>query len=279
MKHIKQIFIVLLCMIIVSGCQTSKQKATNTDNEENVITLDKDTINCKTDGVVITGTTATITKAGNYTITGTLDNGQVIVDTTDDAKVTLILVNANIHSETSSAIYIKNAETTTITLKENSENHLSDASTYSSLDESGEPDATLFAKDDLVINGTGLLSIQANYKDGIVGKDDVIIEDATIKIQANDDGIQGKDSLGLKNANLAIEAVNDAIKSTNDTDAKKGTIEIHGGSYQLQTSGNDESSHKAIKAYTSLTISEGTFTIDATDDALHAQNVTIDGGQ
>ncbi|TDW26439.1 uncharacterized protein DUF4353 [Breznakia blatticola] len=279
MKYIKHILPILLVLVLVSACQTNtNEEESDTSTSGSTITLKNDSITSDDTSVQISETTATITKAGTYTISGTLDDGQILVDANDTAKVTIILDNVDIHCETSSAIYIKNADETTITLKENTENTLSDGSTYTVLDESEEPDATLFSKDDLVIDGNGSLTIQANYKDGIGGKDDVNIKDATISIQATDDGIRGKDSLIIENATLTITAVNDALKATNDTEADKGILEIHDGSYTLTTTGTDATSHKAIKAYTSITISDGTFDIDATDDAVHSQNVTIDGG-
>ena len=49
-------------------------------------------------------------------ITGTLKDGQIIVDSEDDENVRLVLNNADITSKDSSPILVKNAKNTIISL-------------------------------------------------------------------------------------------------------------------------------------------------------------------
>ena len=59
----------------------------------------------------------TITSEGTYVVSGTLDNGQIIVNAGDDDKVYLILNGADITCHTSAPVYVQNADKTTITLE------------------------------------------------------------------------------------------------------------------------------------------------------------------
>ncbi|WP_226528098.1 carbohydrate-binding domain-containing protein [Metabacillus niabensis] len=198
----------------------------------------------------------TIKTGGTYVLSGQLDNGQIVVDAEDKNTVKLILNGVNIQSSTSSAIYVKNAEKTTISLVEGTENTVSDAEKYVYEDSSeDEPNAAIFSKDDLTINGTGSLIVHGNYNNGIASKDKLKITGGTIDIHAVDDGIMGRDLVAVKEGTIQIEAGGDGIKSTNDEDASKGTIALEGGAFDI-TSGND-----AIQSIASLWITDGTYTI------------------
>lgn len=71
------------------------------------------------------------------------------------------------------AIFVKNAKRTIISLPEGTDNYVSDGKKYNVSDD--EPNSAIFSKDDLTINGTGKLSVQGNYNNGITSKDNLII--------------------------------------------------------------------------------------------------------
>ena len=209
-------------------------------------------------GVVIDKSIVTITTSGVYEIQGKLDDGQLIVDTEDDGIVRLVLNGAEIHSSSTSAIYVKQAEKTIVSLEEGTENVLSDGAKYVyENSEEDEPNAALFSKDDLTINGSGKLIVQGNYNDGITSKDELKITGGTIQINSADDGLKGKDLLAVKDGNIRIEASGDGMKSTNDTDASKGIIAIEGGSFDIKAADD------GIQAETSLLIADGEFNISS----------------
>ena len=259
------------------------------------ITLNGDSISAG-EGVTVNGSIATITAAGTYEIRGTLNDGQLVVETEDEENVTLLLAGANIHNASGSSIYVANAEKVIITLVESTENNLSDGANYTNLDESGEPNAAIFSHDDLTINGTGILSVTASYNNGIASKDDLKITGGTITVNAVNDGIKGKDSVSIKDGVITINAGADGIQSTNEDEVEKGFIAIEGGilnitsvldgiqaATSLSISGGDltieTSSGKGINAGINLNITDGTFNIASVDDALHANgNLTIDDG-
>jgi hypothetical protein len=55
------------------------------------------------EGVSVDGSTATITAGGAYTLRGVLADGQIIVDTQDEAAVTLTLDGVELHSSSQRA--------------------------------------------------------------------------------------------------------------------------------------------------------------------------------
>ena len=265
--------------------------------------IDLNSLTSSGSGASISGTTITITSAGTFYFSGTATEANIVVNAGDSDKVNLVFENANITSSKTAVINGINAKKITINLVEGSTNTFTDGSTYTVFTEDDEPNGTVFSKTDLDINGTGTLVVNSNYEDGIVSKDDLVIENATIKVTAKDDGIRGKDSVTINNANITIVSTGDSIKATNDTDSSKGYISINGGSinitsesdgiqaetvlkilagnFTIKTTGvttNDESS-KALKAGTLIEISGGTFDINSTDDGIHSNgNLSITGG-
>ncbi len=198
----------------------------------------------------------TIKTGGTYVLSGRLNNGQVIVESEDKNTVRLILNGVDIQSSTSSAINVVNAEKTTISLVEGTDNNISDGEQYVYEDPSeDEPNAAIFSKDDLTINGTGALIVKGNYNNGIASKDKLKITGGNIEVHAVDDGIMGRDLVAVKEGTIQIDAGGDGIKSTNDEDASKGTIALEGGTFDI-TSGND-----GIQSIASLWITDGIYKI------------------
>ncbi len=207
-------------------------------------------------GAEIDGGKITITTAGIYAISGSLENGQIIVDVEDKGIVRLVLNEVEISCLDSAAIYVKNAGKTIISLQDGTQNIINDGEEYTLEDtETDEPNAAIFSKDDLTINGTGTLTVNANYNNAITSKDDLRITGGNINIDSVDDGIIGRDMLAISDGNFNIVAGGDGIKSTNDSDSSKGFVAIENGNLDIK-SGAD-----AIQAVTSVMIIDGEFTI------------------
>jgi hypothetical protein len=220
------------------------------------ITLGGNSITSEGTGAMVDGTTVIITSAGTYTITGTLNDGQIRVDTQDEETVKLVLNGATIACSTSAPIYVVNAEKTVITLAEGTKNSVTDGTTYVFEDAaSDEPDAAIFSNDDLTINGDGSLTVTGRYNHGIASKDDLKMNGGQITVTAVNDGIRGRDSVTVKDGTIIVKAGGDGIQSNNDEDTEKGYISIEGGSITI-TSGED-----GIQAETTLSVSDGTLTI------------------
>jgi len=261
------------------------------------ITLKGSSISFKGTGASVDGNIITITKAGTYVISGTLSDGMIIVDCDDEDKVSLVLNNADITSSEGSPILVKNAKDTTLSLPSGTENTLTDGTKHS-YDE--DASGVLFSADDLLINGSGSLSIESNYKDGISGNDDIQITEAMVNITSADDGIVANDSISVNGANITIDAACDGLKTTTPKDIEKGFIAVNNSNIKVK-SGTDgfqaktllaindskttikttssEKSAKALKADSGIVILNGSFVIDSNDDALHSNGIIrIEGG-
>lgn len=184
-------------------------------------------------GALSEASVVTITQEGVYRITGKTMNGQIVVNA-PQAKVQLVLDNADIANEKSSAVCIQDADKTFITLAPDSENFLSDGENYSYPDDTvTEPDAAVFSEDSLTINGTGSLTVNGNYNDGIRCKDDIVITGGNLNVTAVSDGIKGKDYVAAAGGIVTVNSGQDGVKSTNKTDTSKGFIYICGGTFNI----------------------------------------------
>ncbi len=217
------------------------------------ITLNGDSIQCDSGAVTISGSTATITRDGTYLLSGSLNDGMILVDG-DGIKVQLVLDNVSIHSETSAAIYVRDADKVFITTAADSQNQLSNGGSYESIDEN-KIDAVIFSKDDLTLNGLGTLTIQAAAGHGVVSKDDLVIASGTYQITAEKKGLSGQDSVRIADGSITITSGTDGIQAENEEDAEAGFLYIAGGSFALTTEGD------GISASGTLQIEDGSFQI------------------
>ena len=194
------------------------------------ITLSENTVSAGS-GVSVSGSTAIITQEGSYLISGTLNDGAVIVDTDTNSKVQLILDGVNIHSQTSAPIYIRQADKVFITLADKSENVLSNGGSFVSIDENNI-DSVIFSKDDLTLNGSGSLTVTSPAGHGIVSKDDLRITGGSYAVTAASHGMTANDSVRI------AEAGKDGIQAENDEDATLGFVYIADGNFQINASGD-----------------------------------------
>ncbi|HLO91977.1 MAG TPA: carbohydrate-binding domain-containing protein [Lentimicrobium sp.] len=206
------------------------------ESSVNVIAFNINIINSTSSSVTIAGKKATITKAGNYRLEGELNDGQLIVDAPDDARVRLILKNCRIQNNSGPAVLIKRSLKTIIFLEDQTKNKLSDWPSYSDPDD--EPNAALFSKSDLTIFGNGELEVFGQYKDGITSKDGLLIKSGSIKVQTVDDGIRGKDNLTIEDGTIMISSGGDGIKSDNEGTEGTGIVFIDGGRIHISASGD-----------------------------------------
>lgn len=238
------------------------------------INLEDDTITFQGNGATVGGNIVTITSAGVYSINGSLNDGQIVVDTQDTETVVLVLNGATITSTTSAPLYVRNAEKTIITLAEGSENYITDGTSYVFEDaEADEPNAAIFSKDDLTINGSGSLTVNANYNNGIVSKDDLKIIGGSIKVNAVNDGIKGRDSIAVKDGTIIVNASGDGMQSNNDEDSEKGFVVIEGGTLNITATLD------GIQAETDLLVSGGDITITSGGGSAESSNVANWGGR
>jgi len=272
------------------------------------IVLDRDSITVQGNGATANGGTVTIGSAGTYDISGSLADGQIIVNTEDQGVVRLILNGVDVNNSAGAAINVTGADKVVIVLADNTDNYISDGDTYTlMLPETDEPNAALFSSADLTLAGNGSLTIDGNYNDGIASKDGLIIAGGTLTVHAVDDGIRGKDYLIVQGAKITVDAGGDGLKSDNAEDAARGYVLIDGGILNV-TAGGDaiqaetdvliadgeltlssgggsnaqidpDRSAKGISAAVSVQVEGGTFLIDSADDAIHSNgSLVVNGG-
>lgn len=297
----------------------SEEKLDDTWDEDEAVKVQLNGESISTDtseGIDIDGSTVTITGEGTYLFTGELEDGQIIVDTDKDTFVKLVFSGVNISCSDTAPVYIKGGNTI-ITLAAGTENTVTDGEIYVYEEEGeDEPGAAIFSKDDLTFNGTGSLTVNANYNNGIQSKDDLKFVDGTYVITAKDDGMVGKDSVSVKNGDFTIQSGGDGIKSTNMEETDKGYILLENGTFQITSDGDalqaetllrindgnfdivagggvesvgssngnrtdstDDTSTKGLKSYVELIIAGGEYSINTYDDGVHSgKNVQIDDG-
>lgn len=220
------------------------------------ITLKGTGASCSSDAVKISGSRITITDEGTYILSGTLQDGMVIVDADKSDKVQIVLNGADISCSSSAAVYVRQADKVFLTTAADTENSLSNGGTYEAVDEN-KIDSVIFSKDDLTLNGEGSLSITAKAGHGIVSKDDLVLTGGSYEITAEDHGLSGKDSVCIADGTFKITSGKDGIHAENTDDASLGFLFISDGEFDITAEGDGISS-----AYFGQ-IEDGSFRIQA----------------
>ncbi len=318
-----------------------KDRDYETDYEESesvLIQMDGDSVSSSSDSVGISDSVVTITEEAVYILSGTLDDGMIIVDASDDADIRLVFNGVTIQSETSAALYIREADNVVVTLAEGTENYLSNGGTFTAIDENNI-DGAIFSKQDLTLNGAGTLTVISPSGHGVVCKDDLAITGGSYSVTAASHGLDANDSIRITgDTELTVDAGKDGLHAENDEDDSLGFVYISDGVMDIEAEGDgisagaymqisagtfsvtagggsengsstssdsyggfrggspagktgaesdtdseseDESSTsmKGIKADGAMLISDGTFTIDSADDAVHSNtSITVNGG-
>ena len=178
------------------------------------------------------GSVYTVKYAGEYELSGKIENGQIIVDAGDDDEVTLTLKDASISCSDNAPITVLNAGEVTVTASKDSYNVIRD-NRGSSFGES-DYDAAIYSDCDLKLNGHGTLIVETEYDNGVKSKDDLSIKNLTLKVTAYGNALKGNDSVTIKSGDIIlISTSSDGIKTENtDVSSKgnqRGTISIEGG--------------------------------------------------
>ncbi len=223
------------------------------DEEECVrITLTGDGATVSSDAARIAGSVITITEGGSYLLSGTLNDGSIIIDAEKTDKIQLILDGVTVKSSTSAALYIRSADKVFLTTAAGSENTLENGGEYIAVDENNI-DAAIFSKDDLTLNGEGSLTVNAAAGHGIVSKDELTVTSGSYTVTAASHGLCGKDSVAIAGGSFTINSGKDGIHAENADDSYLGGVYIVDGSFKITAQGD------AISAATVLQIENGDY--------------------
>lgn len=255
-----------LSLALIAGCEGVKDSPSSADGikdspsstltEGTAIQLGE-TITIDGEGATASNQTVRITQAGTYLISGTLEDGQIQVEVGNQEEVNLVLNETQISSTTGAPILITQSAKTTITLMEGTQNVISHQMVMNDGEEvSKEEKAAIFSQDDLMITGTGSLTVDAKTYNGIVSQDDLVIEGGNFVIESANHGLKGKDSVVIEEGTFKMTTKGDAIQSDQGADEEKGFITIRGGDFDLVAE------QDGIQAQTKLVIEGGTFKIE-----------------
>ena len=235
---------------------TNRDKEIGYDEESAIaINLSDGASTADSDSMVIDGDTITITEEGTYILSGSLTNGQIVVEA-ENAKVQLVLDNADISCETSAAIYVKAADKVFITTTDGSTNTVCTSGEFEAIDDNNI-DAAIFSKSDLTLNGAGSLEVTCENGHGIVSKDDLVITSGEYVVDAGKHALSGKDSVRIAGGTFDLTAGRDGIHSENTDEEEKGFVYIENGSFTITSDGD------GIDASYVVEIVDGSFDITA----------------
>ena len=266
-KALLALCLCLALLLCACGRQESAPAAEDSEGYQKkdgvMITLKGDAAEVQGGGAMAIGSVVTIGAVGEYWISGTLDDGQIVVDTGDDAvNVTLILDGAQITNKSGPAIWVRQAKNVHLVLSGDRNSLTSGVeSDLAGYDET-RSGAAIYSEDDLKIEGGGRLNVYGYLNNGIGCKDDLKIESGDITVIAANNGLRASESIKVEGGTLAVRSGNDGLKTSSADKEGKGFIEITGGSVSVASSGD------AISAVTELRVTGGTIHTETRQDRI-----------
>lgn len=246
---------------------TDRDTRATYDEESAVrIELNGSSISASSDSVQINGTTAILTEEATYIVSGTLDDGMLVVDADEAAKLQIVLDNASITSSTSAALYVLEADKVFVTLAEGSQNALANGGSFVAIDDS-DIDGAVYSKQDLTFNGSGALTVTSPAGHGIVGNDDLVLAGGTYVVTSASHGLNANDSVRITGeTGLTLDAGKDGIHAENNDDASLGFVYISGGTFAIEAEGD------GISAGAYLQITDGAYDILAGGGSVNGES-------
>ena len=207
-------------------------------------------------GVAVAGDKVTVTSGGSYRVTGTLTNGQIVVNAPEETVV-LALDGASVACENSAALYVVAAKKVVLSLVSGSENALASTGEYVQTDDN-TVDAALFSKDDLTIKGSGALTVSSETGHGIVSKDELKIQSGTLTVTAAKKGLSANDLVEITGGDITVASGKHGIHCDEALTISHGSIRI-------------TKSFEGLEAKT-MEISGGDISVVSDDDGLNASD-------
>ncbi|MCQ2441861.1 MAG: carbohydrate-binding domain-containing protein [Oscillospiraceae bacterium] len=185
--------------------------------------------------ILVEGTTATITAPGKYELSGTLEDGQIIVDAGPEDAVTLELDDVSITCQHSAPIWVKSAGKVKLKLPEDTVNFLTDGEYYAFPEaDNNQPNACVFSKADLTIKGKGSLTVTAHFRNGISTTDDLLIRNGIITVTAPNQALRGKDSVAMTDGVVTLTSGENAVQTSGGISMENCSVSLNAGHYALK---------------------------------------------
>ena len=253
------------------------------------------TVEANTVNIVYNGSTATVTMADNVSAyvtaevsgahvtitqsnTGAIDGEEITYvlsgSTTDGSltldgsyKCTLSLAGLTMTNPSGAAINITNKKRIQLSVKNGTENTLTDGS-------DGSQKACIYSKGQLQLQGKGTLNVVGNTKHAIKSGDYITVKNLTLNItKAVGDGISCEEYFQMKSGSVTISGVGDdgvqcdlaGDASTGETadhdDEDSGNVYLEGGTLNITVTA---AAAKGVKSDGDMKISDGDITVKTT---------------
>jgi hypothetical protein len=220
---------------------------------------------------LVSGQDVTLTEEGVYVLSGEATDVTIIVGADDEAKVQIVLDGVTIENDDAPAIYVKSADKVFVTTT--SRNNVMEVTGSFEADGDINLDAVIFSKDDLVLNGTGTLTIVSAEGNGITSKDDLKVTGGTYSITSLLDALEANDSIRIARGDITIVTDKDGLHSENEDDDSLGYVYILGGT--LNITADDD----AILGNSIVQIDGGVINIETSTEGIEATQIQINGGE
>ena len=259
--------------------------------KENVGSINLSDLTYEGEGVEINDNQIKITQGGDFTVSGTLSDGNITISTKE--KVKIRLSGAKITSSENPCIFVEDADKAYITLTDGTENYLI---------AKNSDDGAIYSKENLEIKGDGSLNIESSAGHGIKASDNLNIENGVISINATSDGIHINDTFKMTGGTVNITSINDGIDCESIVNISGGTINIETNGTPIENTQTTtetteeaprrgmwemdeadvefEKSTKGINAEWMMVISGGEIIVNSASHAIHCQDeIEITGGK
>ena len=247
---------------------------TNTEGATQ-IAASGDSIVVTGDGAVAENGKVTIRKAGTYLLSGTLEEGQLLVDAEEGAEIILIFDGFKISNSTDAPLLFESGSSITLVLKDGSENAVTDLRSSAE-----ENQAAIYTKSDLTISGNGTLDVTGTAEDAIHSKTKVTVQGGTINLKAGDDAIHADETLTILDGKVTVLESEEGLEGL-VVDIQGGDITVNASDDGLNASdgsGSDKAPGQATEG-AEIRISGGVLTVKAGGDGIDSNgDLIISGG-
>ncbi len=288
MKQVLIIFLILSLMAPIFSAYAENSydlSFSQRDLDYSANSSDATTITGTGSDAVITGNGArildgavSITRKGEYVLTGSFINLPIRISVGESDKVQLILSGAEITCTNGPAIFIQSADKVFITAAEGTVNSIADGTSYEAFDGETALDAAVFSRADLCVNGKGSLTVSGQYKHGIVSKDDLIIAGLVLQIASASTALDGKDCVKIADASVTLQAGTNGIRSDNNEDDNRGFVYLQNSTFVITAEGDGVQAARLLQADncvmtlttgggSSSTVGQSTYGSRSTDDS------------
>lgn len=237
--------------------------------------------------VTTEGSKVTITQSGVYHVSGTLADGQLVVDADENAVVKLVFDGVSITSSTNAAVDIENADKVIIRVQQGTTNTITDASGNSQ-------NGAIYSRTKLSIFGTGTLTVNGNDAAAIRSEGGVVLKESTFILNADDAAVSTDFNITVPSGDFTVNAQGDGFSADTDINITGGTINIAqsqdgfeagavniaAGTVRITASADGIDADGAnTTANTEIYLKGGYLYVNAAQNGLDAQgNIVVDGG-